>query len=842
MRYLLIICLLSVSVFASEDDVALPGRSEVRQRISFNADWKFFRCGKMPDRSEQEEPTGLEKREADDSKWRNLNLPHDWALEGPFHNDESRWGNLPYEGIGWYRKHFKVSAADKNKRIFIDFDGAMSNARIWLNGVYIGERPYGYASFRLELTEHLKVGQENVLAVRLQNLNHPTRWYPGAGINRNVWLVKTSPVHVDHWGVFVTTPKVSDRKADVAIEVTLNNQMDKASKVEVSAEIFELTEKPKLVAATKVATGKLKAGTKKVFELDAKISDPKRWDVDTPNLYCAHVIVKADGKVVDSYTCNFGVRTIDYSADKGFFLNGKHIKFKGMCLHDDYGAMGIETNRSALEYYLGKMKEMGCNAIRMAHKPSAPELLDLCDRMGLMVMGENFDEWAMGKKESPNGYHNIFEEWGERDTRTMVRRDRNHPSIVIWSCGNEMPEQKSPDCSKIAARLRGYILDEDPTRPVTAACNKYDESVKNKIWEGLDVMGFNYKAGNYRKFHEQYPDVPITGTENIGTFSSRGEYFFPLQPKTLKIFDWQITSYALQHAPWGCRIETEFEAQDQNPYVFGFFFWTGIDYRGEPGPEYLFKRLTDQSFPDLKLRAKWQQQEDKAQLRLHSGYNGSVDLCGFEKDMFYLFQSWFLPEKPMAHLLPHWTWPEREGKNTPVHLFTSGDEAELFLNGKSLGRRKKEEFQYRMVWDKVLYQPGELKVIVYKNGKKWAEDIRRTAGAPAKIALYPHKTELNGDGYDLSFVKVAILDKDGNLCPRADNLVKFDVTGPGRIDGVENGDSSCFEPVKNSKQRSAFNGLCQVVLRSINGKKGRLVLRAEADGLKAAEVTVTVGE
>ena len=833
-----IILMFAASVFASEDNVALPNRPQVRDRISFNADWKFFRCGKMPDQTEQAEPADLEQPNADDTQWNDLDLPHDWALQGPFHRGESRWGNLPYEGIGWYRKHFNVSKADKGKRIFIDFDGAMSNAKVWLNGHFIGQWPYGYASFRLELTEHLKFGKDNILAVRLQNHYRPTRWYPGAGIQRNVWLVKTSPVHVDHWGAFVTTPKVTANQADVAINVTLNNQSGTATMVEVSAEIYELAGKPIRVASAEAVSRKLKVGATEAIELDAKIRKPKLWDTDTPNRYCAHIIVTANGKTVDSYTAIFGVRTIDYSADKGFFLNGKHVKFNGMCLHDDFGAMGIEINQTALEYYLGKMKQMGCNAIRTAHKPASPELLALCDSMGFMVMEENFDEWAKGKDKSPNGYHNIFDQWSERDTRAMVRRDRNHPSIVIWSCGNEIPEQNSPDCSQIADRLRGYILDEDPTRPVTAACNNYNGAVKNKIWEGLDVMGFNYKAQYYRQFHEKYPNVPITGTENSGTFSSRGEYFFPLKHHDLKMTNWQITAYAIQHASWGCTIEDEFKAQDQNPYVFGFFFWTGIDYRGEPGPK-IFADLKASNFTDPEQFAKWQKQADKTQLNLHSGFNGPVDLCGFEKDMFYLFQSWFLPDKPMAHLLPHWTWPGRQGQNTPVHVFTSGDEAELFLNGKSLGRRKKDRFQYRLTWDDVAYQPGEIKVVAYKNGKQWAQNTRRTAGPPAKIALYPHKTELKADGSDLSFVKVAILDKNGNLCPTADNLIRFDVSGPGCIDGVENGDPSCFEPVKNSNRRSAFNGLCQVVLRSDRNKNGKITLRAKAGGLKTAKLTIT---
>ncbi|MEX0324133.1 MAG: beta-galactosidase GalB [Puniceicoccaceae bacterium] len=838
----ILISLAAILLFSSS--VAFAGakaheQTSVRERASFNEGWKFMRTGKMPDLSIQAEPANLEAVGTDDSDWETINLPHDYAVRGPFHRGESRWGNLPYEGVAWYRKSFKVTKADKGKRLFIDFDGAMSNAKVWLNGQYLGGRPYGYASFRLELTDHLKFGQKNIIAVRTENLYRPTRWYPGGGINRNVWLVKTAPVHVGHWGTQITTPEVTDKKASVSVKVTVDNQSGKAQTAEVATKIFEAAKgNKKAVAVSAPKKIKLsKSGSGKV-ELTATIKNPKRWDIATPNLYKAVTTVTVGGEVVDSYTTTFGVRTIDFTADGGFFLNGKATKMKGMCIHDDFGALGIEENETAIRYFLGKMKEMGANAIRTAHKPGSPIMLDLCDEMGFVVLEENFDEWRAGKKNSPNGYHKIFDEWAEIDTRDMIRRDRNHPSIVIWSSGNEMVELGKAEGdympgNEIGKWLLKIFKEEDPTRPLTNANNNYPGALKNKMWETLDVMGFNYKPEFYSEFHEMHPDIPILGTENIGTFSSRGEYFFPVTWETIVPTNWQVSSYANQWAPWGCIVDYEFEEQDKNPNVCGFFFWTGIDYRGEPGADPVLKNPKSHKFTTPELQAEYDAMADKTKIELHAGFNGVVDLCGFEKDMFYLFQAWCLPDKPMAHVLPHWNWSGREGEVTPVHVFTSGDEAEVFINGKSQGRKKRGKYDYRLVWEDTKYQPGELKVVAYKNGKKWAEDSRRTAGKPASIELTPHKTELTADGYDLSFVKVAILDKDGNLCPRASNMVKFKVSGAGKIQAVENGDSNCFEPIQG-KQRSAFNGLCQVIVRTKKGESGPITVTATADGLTTA--------
>lgn len=786
-----------------------------RERIGFNGDWRFARFGAMPDGTQNDEPAGLERVAVDDAGWRMLNLPHDWGIEGPFRKDlPNETGKLPWAGIGWYRKTFQSLETDRGKRIFVDFDGAMSNAAVWLNGEVVGEWPYGYSSFRLELTDHIKVGQENVLAVRLDNKPESSRWYPGGGIYRNVWLVKTAPVHVAHWGIFVTTPEVSEDRAMVRIKARIEGATEET---EVVHEI--------------VGTGLKAKGT----NCTIAIEPPKLWDLESPHLYTLKTTVRQKGEVVDTVETPLGIRSIEYTADRGFLLNGKRVQMNGVCQHHDLGPLGTAIHARALERQIEILQEMGCNAIRTSHNPPAPELLDLCDRMGMLVQVEAFDCWRQGK--IPNDYSLHYEEWHERDLQSMVRRDRNHPSVVMWSTGNEIREQKRAEGAGISRRLAGIIRLEDATRPVSVGCN-FPESGTNGFQKTVDLFGYNYKPHLYGEFHEANPQIPLYGSETASCISSRGEYFFPVdddQSKGSGGFS-QVGSYDLSAPHWANRPDTEFAAQDRFPFVFGEFVWTGFDYIGEPTPYNNDKtNLLNFSDPEERERMEAELERLGKNIPPRSSYFGIVDLCGFPKDRFYLYQARWRPELPMAHILPHWNWPERIGKTTPVHVYTSGDEAELFLNGESLGRKKKEPCEYRLRWDNVVYQPGELSVVAYREGKRWAEDTMKTTGPAAKIKLVADRSTILADGTDLSFITVQVSDAEGALVPRSDNLVEFAIDGPGEIVAVGSGDPTSHESFQ-ALTRKVFNGLCLVVVRPEKGETGSLVLTARSEGLLAAGI------
>jgi beta-galactosidase len=785
-----------------------------REIIDFNEEWRFARFGAMPDGSEKMEPAGMERPSYDDSGWRVLNVPHDWGIEGPFSEDlPNQTGKLPWAGIGWYRKSFQSPESDAGKKVFIDFDGAMSDTKVWLNGEHIGGWPYGYSSFRLELTKHLKPGQENILAVRLDNKPESSRWYPGGGIYRNVRLVKTSPVHVDHWGVSITTPEVSEKSALVQIRT-------KIAGAEEGTEIFH-----KIVEADLRGAG---------ADCAIQIESPKLWSLETPNLYTLHTTVKLDGKVVDVVETRFGIRSIEYTTE-GFFLNGKMVRMNGVCQHHDLGPLGAAINVRALERQIEILQEMGCNAIRTAHNPPAPELLDLCDRMGVLVQVEAFDCWKKGK--TSNDYGRYFPEWHEKDLRAMVRRDRNHPCVVMWSTGNEVREQNHEAGHAISKQLTEIIRSEDTTRPVTAGCSK-PETGFNGFQKTVDVFGYNYKPHLYKKFREENPGQPLYGSETASTVSSRGEYFFPVSDEKHmgQGGDFQVSSYDLTAPPWANNPDIEFAAQDKLPWVIGEFVWTGFDYIGEPTP-YNKDKTNLLNFSDPEERRQMEEELKRlgGNIPPRSSYFGIVDLCGFRKDRFYTYQAKWRPELPMAHILPHWNWPERIGEVTPVHVYTSGDEAELFLNGKSLGRKKKGECEYRLRWDDIVYEPGELKVIAYKDEKKWAEDINKTTGEAARLELAADRTTISADGTDLSFVTVQVSDEDGLLVPRTHNQVTFEVEGPGEIIAVGNGDPTSHESFQASG-RKVFNGLALVVIRSKKGEAGTIRLTAASGGLRTATI------
>ena len=860
----------ALSFVATGLSAAAADAAPLRERVSFNADWRFLKgdpagtqakldyqtlkpwlLATGPELSVDAAPTPRPEGNPggdvpcvqagfDDSAWRRLNLPHDWGIEGPFKQEyPGETGKLPWWGVAWYRKHFEMPPGDAGKRVFLDLDGAMAYAAVWLNGQFVGGWPYGYASWELELTPLLKPGQ-NVLAIRLDNPPDSSRWYPGGGIYRNVWLVKTAPVHVGHWGTYVTTPEVSKEAAGVDLRVKVDNQSSGAADLKLSAQLFELDSngrksgKPAAVSAP--VTLAVAPRTTGAAAISASIHQPKLWSVKLPNRYLAVTLVEQAGRLVDSYETPFGIRTIQFTDTNGFLLNGERVPLNGVCDHHDLGALGSALNVRALERQLQILQDMGCNAIRTSHNPPAPELLDLCDRMGLMVMDETFDCWVRGKKR--NDYHLLFPDWHEKDTRMLIRRDRNHPCVVLWSIGNEISEQGSPAGHKVAGMLAAIVHSEDPTRPVTAACNNVQAGF-NGFQKEVDVFGYNYKPGEYGRFRNANSTEPLFASETASCVSSRGEYFFPVSDnKADGRADFQVSSYDLYAPPWAMPPDHEFRGQDEFPFTAGEFVWTGFDYLGEPTP-YNADTSNLLNFTDPQQKARLEQQlKELGKIRVpsRSSYFGIIDLAGFRKDRFYLYQARWRPELPMAHLLPHWNWPDRVGQTSPVHLYTSGDEAELFLNGKSLGRKKRGQYEYRLRWDEVAYAPGELKAIAYKHGKKWAQDIVRTTGPAAKLTLQPDRDTLEADGQDLSFVTVTVADNAGRLVPRSKNHVTFELAGPGEIVAVDNGDATSFEPFQ-AKDRTAYNGLCLVVIRATR-QAGTMVLTAQSPGLEPATAKI----
>jgi len=779
----------------------------------------------------------------DDSSWRKLDLPHDWGIEGPFLQDlPGETGKRPWPGVGWYRKHFRVDTADNNKRLFLDIDGAMAYATVWLNGRFIGGWPYGYTSFRLELTPGIRYGSDNLIVVRLENPPSSSRWYPGSGIYRNVWLVKTAPLHVGQWGTHVSTRDVTAQAAKVNVEVTVDNQTSAEAEVSARTDLYVLdsggrtTRRP--AASTAVAPLKVKAGGNGTARAEVIVANPRLWTITKPELYLAVTTLQEGGRTVDRYETTFGIRTVRFDPAGGFILNGTRVPLNGVCNHHDLGALGTAINVRALERQIALLREMGANAIRTSHNPPAPELLDLCDRMGVVVMDEAFDCWREGK--NPNDYHLLFDDWHEKDLRALVRRDRNHPSVVLWSIGNEVPDQRTPQGARIAAELAGIVHEEDSTRPVVAGCDSV-ESGYNGFQKALDVFGYNYKPMEYRKFREANPSIPLLGSETASCVSSRGEYFFPVSnDKQDGRADFQVSSYDLYAPPWAWPPDTEWRGIDENPFVAGEFVWTGFDYLGEPTP-YGDDSATMLTFTDPAVRARMEselKQVGKIRAPSRSSYFGILDLAGFKKDRFFIYQARWRPELPMAHILPHWNWPERAGLVTPVHVYSSGDEVELFLNGKSLGRKKREPLQYRFRWDELKYEPGEVRAVAYRAGKKWAEDVVRTTGPAARVVLQPDRSSLLADGHDISFIAVTVADSAGNRVPRTNNLVRFELQGPGEIVAVDNGDATSHSSFQ-AHEVKAFNGLCLLIVRLRRGAAVPLLVTARADGLESAQMAIS---
>ena len=762
---------------------------------SFNKNWLFFKG----------EAQGAEHINYDDTQWRPLDLPHDWAIEGPFDiKYNARCGGLPFHGTGWYRKHFQIPKSAQGKHITLHFDGAMYNAKVYLNGQLVGHRPNGYIGFTVNLSQHLNYDGDNVVAVKLTPEDLSSRWYPGAGIYRNTWLEINNKIHIPQWGTYITTPKISAKEADVNLNIEVNNVSKANSLIVVKSAIYNSQD---VIVASVSDTINAKANSLVNLSQSTVVSNPKLWDLNTPNLYVAKTMLYDNKGLIETYHTTFGIRSIIYDSDSGFKLNNNTTRFQGVCLHHDLGPLGTAVNERATERQLEIMKRMGVNAVRTSHNPPSPEQVKLCDAMGIMMQVEAFDVWKKPKVE--NDYSKYFEDWHEQDLRDLIRTYRNNPSVVMWSIGNEIQEQADKvNGGRIAKELVAICKEEDPTRPTTAGFNYYRQPIKNGLAEAVDLVGWNYKPRKYKEVLSEYPEWIVYGSETSSTVSSRGVYHLPLEKYRLHP-SLQITSYDFIGPPWAYPPDIEFEAIDSNPKHLGEFIWTGFDYLGEPTPF---------GGRDNSTNGYW-----NGHWPARSSYFGAVDLAGFPKDRFYLYQSQWTKE-PMVHLLPHWNWEGREEESIPVFVYTNAEEAELFLNGKSLGKKVKGKDKtpipinfidweggrykgdflspYRLMW-KVPYQKGKLSVKAYDNSKLVAQAERITAGNPAKIRLIPDRSNIKANKDDLSFITVEVTDEQGNICPNASNNIHFEVSGVGVIAAVGNGNAASTASFQ-SNQRKAF--------------------------------------
>lgn len=789
--------------------LVLGGFSQGRTVADFDKGWSFH-LGDVD---------GGEKTDLNATGWRMLNLPHDWSIEGQFSKDNPatpEGGALP-GGIGWYRKTFTVPAASKDKQIFIDFDGVYQKSDVWVNGHHLGFRPNGYISFRYELTPYLKFGGSNTIAVKVDNSSQPnSRWYSGSGIYRNVWLVTTNKdVSVGHWGTYVTTPQVSNDVATVHIQTNINTTDVKNKDLKLVTTIVDKAGKTAGVIVTSIYT-KDPAMTQTV-EQDVNIAKPELWSVERPYLYTVVSKIMQNGVVLDRYTTPLGIRYFDFDADKGFSLNGKPMKILGVCDHHDLGSLGAAVNTRALERQLQMLKAMGCNGIRTSHNPPAPELLDLCDKMGFIVMDEAFDCWEW--KKAKYDYHLFFKEWHKRDLEDQVLRDRNHPSVIIWSIGNEIPQQSDTSALRIAPELAGIVHSLDKTRPITTANDNPGKNNKIIASGAIDLIGYNYHEYDYAAFHDRYPGKKFIATETTSGLETRGHYDFPSdsirvwpqrwdKPFTEGNPDNTVSAFDNVRPQWGSTHEATWKVMKKYDFLSGMFIWTGFDYLGEPTPY------------------KWPSR---------SSFFGIIDLAGFPKDVYYMYQSEWT-NKTVLHIFPHWNWTP--GKIVDVWAYyNNADEVELFLNGKSIGVKKKTGDDLHVMW-RLKYEPGTLKAVSRKNGKVVMTREIHTAGKPAKIQLWPDRTGMSANGKDLSFITVRILDSKGNVVPDADNLVNFKINGQGFIAGVDNGDENSHDSFK-ANYRKAFNGLALAIIQA-KDKGGNVTLTATSKGLAPATVVLQV--
>ena len=782
-----------------------------------------------------------------DGNWQQVRVPHDWAIYGPFSIDNDkqnvaitqdgqkeamehagRTGGLPFIGPGWYRIAFDVPEFKEGKKCTIIFDGAMSHANVYINGEKATSRPYGYTSFNVDATPFIKEGEKVVLAVRLENLIESSRWYPGAGIYRNVHVIVTEDAHVPVYGTQLTTPVIEPDYAKVNLKTKLEMPADK------TIESYTITTEIKDAEGNVVASDN-KKGCKYdggLFEQNFVVESPKLWTLDNPVLYTAESKIYEGDNLKDTYSTTFGFRTIKIIPNNGFYLNGERTQFKGVCNHHDLGPLGGIANEAGIRRQVRILKDMGCNAIRTSHNMPAPELVKACDEMGMMLMLESFDEWVTPKVK--NGYNTMWDEWVEKDLVNLIHQYRNNPSVVMWCIGNEVPDQwKAEQGPKLSRMLQDICHREDPTRPVTQGMDAPDAVVNNNMAATMDVAGFNYRPHKYIENYTKLPQQIILGSETASTLSSRGVYKFPVVRRSMhKYEDHQASSYDVEHCGWSNLPEDDWIQHEDLPYCIGEFVWTGFDYLGEPTPYY----------------SDWPS---------HSSLFGIIDLAGLPKDRYFLYRSHWNKEAETLHILPHWNWEGREGEVTPIFVYTNYPSAELFINGKSQGKRTKDLSinvynsadsasaadlkrlaRYRLMWMDTKYEPGTVKVVAYDNeGNAVAEKEMVTAGKPYKIELIPDRTEITADGKDLSFVTVKVVDKNGNLCPVADNQISFKVKGNGKYVAGANGDPTSLESFQKPTMK-VFYGMMTAIVTS-DETPGTITLEATAKGLKKGKVTIT---
>lgn len=757
-----------------------------------------------------------------DAAWQTVKVPHDWAIYGPFdkeidkqvvqitQNNEKvatektgRTGALPFIGVGWYRTKVTIPEFSEGKKAILSFDGAMSNAKVYVNGRYVGEWPFGYNYFYFDISSFLKKGNENTIAVRLENFPFSSRWYPGAGLYRKVQLTVKNAESFKHWAHFITTPFVTDDVAKVNIRSQVQGENLHVRTIIRDAE------------GNVVVENKTNQRFGDELEQNIGLKNPKRWSPETPYLYTAELQLYQGNTLKDTETIRFGVRTIKYSAEKGFELNGKVTKFKGVCLHHDLGPLGAAINTAALRRQLTILKDMGCNAIRSSHNMPSLEQLELCDEMGFMFLAESFDEWKRPKVK--NGYNLYFDKWAEKDVVNLVHATRNHPCIVMWSSGNEVPDQWGSEGVKRAKWLQDIFHREDPTRPVTGGMDQVKAVMESGFGAIMDIPGLNYRVHLYEEAYKRFPQGLLLGSETASTVSSRGIYKFPVKEyKDKNYVDLQCSSYDLEACNWSNIPEVDFEMQDDKPWVIGEFVWTGFDYLGEPTPY-------DNYWPS------------------RSSYFGICDLAGLPKDRYYLYRSRWNTEDETLHILPHWTWPGREGEVTPVFVYTNFNSAELFINGKSQGIQRKSKNskleRYRLMWMNAKYEPGTIKVVAYDDkGKAVAEKSISTAGKPYALKLEANRSKIKADGEDLSYITVSVVDKNGNLCPTATNQLKFSTKGAGNFRAVCNGDATSLEMFHLPTMKT-FSGKLVVTLQSSENAVN-IELAVSGKGLKTGKIVI----
>ena len=824
-----------VALFFTICLVALSGivYGQQRTEITLEKGWMFTR----------EDNVASQNRDYDDRNWESVRIPHDWAIYGPFSptNDRQdvaitqdgqeeavehagRTGGLPFVGVGWYRNVFDVPNFSASKKVSIQFDGAMSNAVVYVNGKEAGTWKYGYNTFHFDITEFLnKDGKGNSLAVRLENFTEQSRWYPGAGLYRNVHLIVTNESHIPIWGTYVTTPRVSEEFAEVNIKTKIEYPTDDANATD-----FELETIIKDTEGNPIAQqiDRLDNFSDNEFNQSLIVMNPLLWDVKQPNLYSVESKLIKAGTTIDSYKTKFGIRTIEIIPDQGFFLNGRRISFKGVCMHHDLGPLGAAVNDAAIRRQIRILQDMGVNAIRTAHNMPAPELVRAADEMGMMLAVETFDEWGIAKVK--NGYNKYFDEWAEKDVVNVVHHYRNNPSVVMWFIGNEVLEQGVEWGSRVARFLQDVVQREDPTRFVSLGMDRPDAAFKNGMGAVIEIPGFNYRTFKYEEAYRRLPQQIILGAETASTVSSRGVYKFPVGRKSMaKYDDHQSSSYDLEHCSWSDLPEDNFVYHEDLAPFIGEFVWTGFDYLGEPTPYY-----TD-----------WPS---------HSSLFGIVDLAGIPKDRYYLYRSHWNSDKETLHILPHWTWNGREGEITPVFVYTNHPTVELFINGKSQGKRTKDasvkidstftdqaqkelvrQKRYRLMWMDTKYEPGTVKAVAYDgNGNAVAEQLVHTAGEPHHLVLEADRNTIKADGKDLSFITVSIVDKDGNLCPHVNDLVKFEVKGEGTYRAGANGNSVSLD-LFHLPEMHFFNGKLTAIVESTE-LPGTIQFKASAKGVKDA--------